>query len=67
MKQPGIRNFGKVMDIAKHRALLTLGEAVQAHPYASVAAMGAVGAASGASLPGEVSALWREAKSYHGR
>lgn len=64
MKQPGLRNFARVMDLTQDKAMLTLGEAVQAHPFASTAAMGALGAVTGATLPGELSGLWREAKSY---
>jgi hypothetical protein len=65
MKQPGLRNFARSMDLAQDRAMLTLGEAVQAHPVASTLALGALGAATGATLPGEVSSLWREASSFH--
>jgi hypothetical protein len=65
MKQPGMRNFARSMDLAQDRAMLTLGEAVQAHPVASTLALGTLGAVTGAKLPGEVSRLWQEAASYH--
>ncbi len=65
MKQPGLRGFAKALDLATDRTLLTMGEAVQAHPVASTLAAGVVGGIGGAGVGQEVSELLREAKSYH--
>lgn len=65
MQQPGLRGFAKAMDLAADRTLLTMGEAIQAHPVASTLAAGVIGGVSGAGAGHELAGLLREAKSYH--
>lgn len=63
--QPGVRGFMRAFDLAKDRALLTLGEATQTHPLAATAVGGAMGAAAGAKAGPELVNLAREAASLH--
>lgn len=65
MRQPGLRSFAKAIDLASDRTLLTMGEAIQAHPVLSTLAAGVAGGIGGAGLGNEAAELFREAKSYH--
>lgn len=66
-KEPGIGGFRKALDLAKDRALLTLGEAAQDHPVMSTLAGGAIGAAAGYRMGPQFAGKINEAKRLHGR
>lgn len=61
--QPGVRGFARALELAKDRALLTLGEATQNHPVVSTIAGGAIGAKAGAEAGPNIAKLLREAAS----
>lgn len=66
-KEPGVGGFRKALDLAKDRALLTLGEAAQDHPVMSTLAGGALGAAAGYRMGPQFAGKINEAKRLHGR
>ena len=65
VQQPGLRGFGKAFDLAKNRALLTLGEATQSHPAAATITGGLMGAGVGSQVAPRLMDLVREAVQLH--
>lgn len=65
VQQPGLRGFGKAFDLAKNRALLTLGEATQSHPMAATITGGLMGAGVGGQMAPRLMDLVREAVQLH--
>lgn len=64
-KQPGLKGFGQAFELAKEKALLTLGEATQNHPVAATITGGLLGAGAGYAAGPEIKGLAQEAISHH--
>jgi hypothetical protein len=63
--KPGLRGFGSALELAKDKAMLTLGEATQRHPVAATITGGLMGAQAGAAAGPQLANLIREAASFH--
>lgn len=63
--QPGLKGFGAAFELAKERAMQTLGNATRQHPALATLAGGAIGAGVGASMgPGIASHLGEAVSNY---
>jgi hypothetical protein len=62
--QPGLRGFANALNLAKDRAMLTLGEATHDHPVLATLTGGLVGASVGGGLGPRVAAGAREAAEH---
>jgi hypothetical protein len=63
--EPGLGGFAKSFELAKERALQTLGTATREHPALATLAGGAFGASVGASAGPHIASGLREAASYY--
>lgn len=63
-KQPGLRGFANALNLAKEKALLTLGEATHEHPMLATLAGGVAGASVGAGLGPRIASGAREAAEH---
>lgn len=64
-KQPGVKGFAQAFELAKDKALLTLGEATQNHPVAATVTGGLAGAGVGYSAGPQLKDLVSEAVAHY--
>jgi hypothetical protein len=64
-KQPGVKGFAQAFELAKDKALLTLGEATQNHPIAATITGGLAGAGVGYGAGPQLKGLVSEAVAHH--
>lgn len=64
-KKPGLRGFAQAFDLAKDKAVLTLGEATQNHPIAATITGGLAGAGAGYGAGPHLKDLVSEAVAHH--
>lgn len=64
-KQPGLRGFAQAFELAKDKAVLTLGEATQNHPIAATITGGLAGAGVGYGAGPHLKGLVSEAVAHH--
>lgn len=62
--QPGLRGFANALNLAKDRAMVTLGEATHDHPLLATLTGGLVGASVGSGLGPRIAAGAREAAEH---
>jgi len=66
-KQPGVKGFAQAFELAKDKALLTLGEATQNHPVAATITGGLAGAGVGYGAGPQLKGLVSEAVAHHAK
>jgi hypothetical protein len=66
-KQPGLRGFAQAFELAKDKAMLTLGEATQNHPIAATITGGLAGAGVGYGAGPHLKGLVSEAVAHHSK
>lgn len=64
-KKPGLKGFAQAFDLAKDKAMHTLGQATQNHPVAATITGGLLGAGAGYAAGPQLKALGSEAIAHH--